>query len=255
MSRSTGRRRRRRRQCWLAARREFRRLLIAAADISTADMPWPIASTIVKSTRDGVERIVERVATDLVRGLEDAADRHLVGRARQRRQQVPLHLRRGRQRFGSARTSRRVGVATLDDPRHHEDGDDRVEQLWHDAVPHVEVEFQDADRTRSLDQRNHHDGRVGSRSPGLSPLVNTRPMQRSRDRERGTHGAARVDLLQTSRASSRPRRTGPPVPAGVHTSGREDPSTSAGDVRVDSSTIRATPRFDRVRLHRPPGPH
>ena len=34
------------------ARREFRRLLIAAADISTADMPRPIASTIVKSTRD-----------------------------------------------------------------------------------------------------------------------------------------------------------------------------------------------------------
>ncbi len=133
----------------------------------------------------------------LVRGLENAADRHQVGRARERRQQVPLHFRCRGQRFRPAGASRHVGVAAFDDPGHHEDGGNRVEEGWHHAVPHVEVELQDADRARPLDQWNHDHGRVGSHDLDFTAREHP-PDEAPRNGDRGTHRAVGIDLLQTS---------------------------------------------------------
>ena len=69
----------------MPSRRAFRRLLIAATDI----MHCGHAMTDRVNDRElcafPVQRVVERVAADRVRGFEDATHRHAIRRTRQRR--------------------------------------------------------------------------------------------------------------------------------------------------------------------------
>ena len=149
----------------------------------------------MKSRRPGVDGVVERVAADVVRGLEDAADGDLVGRARQRGQQVPLHLRSHRQRFPSASSLGHIAVAALENPRRRERRDDQIEVLRCNAVPHVVIQLEHADPVRSLHQRNRHRGRIRARCQDL--IAGERPShERAGNRLRGADTAAGDDLLE-----------------------------------------------------------
>ena len=107
----------------------------------------------------GVQREVEGVAADRVRGLEHPADRDLVGHARQRRQQIPLDLGGYRQRLVSSAAEQQVGVAPFAE---HDQGQHlhrRLQRREHLGIPGGELHLHDADALAVLGQRHPQRGR------------------------------------------------------------------------------------------------
>ena len=110
---------------------------------------------------------VEGIATDRVRRLEDPAHRHDVGRTRRRRQEVPLHLGRERERLGAAAAQDGVGEPALADQHEYEHANDRVERGLHVGRPVRVPELQDTEAFALIFEGHADERRVVGREHDL----------------------------------------------------------------------------------------
>ena len=108
-----------------------------------------------------VDGVVERIAPDVIRRFEDAADIDLARGTGQGREQIPLHLCGGRQGRGPARSKPEVAIAALGD-------EDENQQPYHLLPtrrqltrPVLVIELQQPDAVRALDEWNGDDCRCG----------------------------------------------------------------------------------------------